>query len=423
MGTSKLAFLDWVMGQVLLPEQFEAQQEAILANIAARAVLTGLPTHGLARLRLDEELLAGGALQIERLTYVFDSGLMIDVPGNTVIGNFSLDSGLGGPTAIYLHISNEVSDATDLKLYLDDPAGVRRVIYRAELSTAPSRDNARECVKLLDLQRRDDRWSLGAYSPPLLRVGAEVSPFLRDALERSLRAVQAVESQLGRRIKDAFLGSEQGAELRRVRSAAHRVIAALGDHGVGGAEPQQKVALHPYFLYAALREFYMEAATLGDEPVDPSQLRYNHGDPGACFEELRRRVESSVGAGSLSTQRLEFERRASWYVAGPLPDGLRRAKDVFLVVKPGPGGAVNFEGVKLASPRRIEEAYTRALAGVPLTPFKSSSFSHVYGHDAVFYQVGTAGDEEWAHAVRDGDVCFPAWRELDGIHAVLVWGV
>ena len=423
MGTRKLAFLDWVMGQVLLPEQFEAQQETILANIAARAALTGLPAHGLARLRLDEEQLAGGALQIERLTYVFESGLMIDVPGNTVIGNLNLGPALGGPTVVYLHISNELTDATDLKLYLDDPAGVRRVIYRAELSTAPSRDNARESVKLLGLQARDDRWSLDGHAPPLLRVGAGVSPFLRDTLDRSLRAVQAVESQLGRRIKDAFLGSEQGAELRRVRSAAHRVLVALGDHGVGGAESQQKVALHPYFLYSALREFYMEAATLGDEPFDPAQLRYNHGDPAPCFEELRRRIESSLGAGSLSTKRLEFERRASWYVAGPFPDGLRRATDVFLVVKPGPGGVVNFEGVKMASPRRIEEAYTRALPGVPLTPFKSSSFSHVYGHDATFYQVGTAGNDEWAHAVRDGDICFPAWRELAGISAVLVWGI
>lgn len=425
MSSSKLALLDWVMGQVLLPEQFEAQQESILANIGARAELSGLPSDGLARLAIDEDQLAAGAVAIGRLTYVFPSGLLIDVPGNAVVSDLNLDPTLTDGVSIYLHIRTELRDATELKPYLDDPRGVRRSIYSAELSTAASHDHAYASVRLMSLTRRDDRWSLDPYVPPLLRVGVEVWPFLRETLERSLRAVQVVEAQLGRRIKDAFLGSEQGAELRRVRSAAHRVLAVLGDHGVGAAEPHQRVALHPYFMYSALREFYIEAATLGDEHSDALQLRYRHGDLGPCFDELRRRIESSLGASSLSTKRIEFELRAGWYVAGPFPEGLKQATEVFLIVKPSAGGSVNFDRVKMASPRRIDEAYTRALAGVPLTPFKSGSFAHVYGHDAVYFQVGVAGNagnDEWAHAVSDGDVCFPAWRELAGISAVLVWG-
>ena len=171
MSSSKLALLDWVMGQVLLPEQFEAQQESILANIGARAELSGLPSDGLARLAIDEDQLAAGAVAIGRLTYVFPSGLLIDVPGNAVVSDLNLDPTLTDGVSIYLHIRTELRDATELKPYLDDPRGVRRSIYSAELSTAASHDHAYASVRLMSLTRRDDRWSLDPYVPPLLRVG------------------------------------------------------------------------------------------------------------------------------------------------------------------------------------------------------------------------------------------------------------
>ena len=421
MSISKLALLQWEMGQVLWPEQFEAQQEAILAHIGAVAALSGLPSDGLARLTLNEKQLAVGALQIERLTYVFASGLLIDFPGNAVVDNLNLDPKPVGPVSVYLHINNEVRDATDLKHYPDEPRRIKRAIHRAELSLSASSDNARESVELMRLTRSDELWTLGNFAPPLLCIGPRASPFLRDTLNAILQGVQEVQAQLARRIRDAFLGSEQGAELRRVRSAAHRVLAVLGDHGIGDAESQQKVAMHPYFLYSALREFYMQAATLDDESaVVP--LRYVHGDIGPCFEALRQRIESSLVARSLSTQRIEFERQASFYLAGPFPEGLKRAGVVFLILKPGPGGPLDFEGVKVASPRRIHEVYSRALAGVPLSPYKSSPFAHVYGHDAVIFQIDASNDE-WKLAVRDTEVCFPAGRVPPGISAALMWGI
>jgi predicted component of type VI protein secretion system len=421
MSASKLALLQWEMGQVLWPEQFEAQQEAILAHIGAMAALSGLPSEGLARLTINERQLAIGALQIERLTYVFASGLLIDFPGNAVVGNLNLDPKPAGPVSVYLHVGNEVGDATDLKHYPDEPRRIKRAIHRVELSLKASSDNARESVELMRLTHRDELWTLGDFAPPLLCIGPRASPFLRDTLRAILQGVREVQAQLARRIRDAFLGSDQGAELRRVRSAAHRVLAVLDDHGIDDAVPQQRVALHPYFLYSALREFYMQAATLDDER-EVEVLRYVHGDIGPCFERLRQRIESSLAARSLSTQRLEFECRESLYLAGPFADGLRRATDIYLILKPGPGGPLNFEGVKVASPRRIHEVYTRALAGVPLSAFKSSPFAHVYGQDAVIYKVG-ADDDEWRLAVRDSEVCFPAGRVPAGTSAALMWGI
>ena len=433
--SSKLAFPGWVMGQVLLPEQFQAQQEVISAQLALRAELTGLPAYGLARLALDETLLATGALRIERLTYAFASGLLVDVPGNAILTNANLasadlDALETNRTTLYLHVRNEVTDASDLTRYEDDPRSVRRVIYQVELSLAAQLDDARESVKLLELARKDERWCLASYSPPLLRTGTRASPFLREVVAACQQTVWAVEAQLARRIKDAFLGREQVAELRRVRAAAHRVLALLGDHGVG-EEPSSVVALHPYLVFSSLRDFYLEAATLQERNF--AAIRYRHDALAECFELLRRGLESTLGSDSLSTNRLEFERRESWYVAGPFPEGLREAKEVFLIVKANsqPGvdsvksrDSVSLEGVKLASPRRVDEVYTRALAGVPLRTMSaasSASFAQIYGHDAVYYAIET-DDPEWRLALRDEGICFPAWRDLEAVSAVLVWG-
>lgn len=423
MSISKLAFPEWVMGQVLLPEQFEAQQQAMLAHLRSAIRLRGLPAHGLARLVVDEVLLGSGALRVEALTYLFPSGLLVDVPGNAVVNNLNLRENASTSASIFLHVDNARTDAADLKDYLDDPGGLQRVIHRVELSLAARSDGARESVKLLGLVHRGGRWELDVYAPPLLNLGGAASPFLRSTLDRTARAIEAILAQLQRRIRDAFLGAEQSVELRRVRAAAERVLARLGDHGVGSSEREQQVACHPYVLYAALRDFYIDASLLREGDGELQRLRYRHEDLAACFEELRRRIEASLGAESLSQNRLEFERRANWFVAGPFPAALRDVRDVFLVVKSEAGTTVNLEGVKLASPRRIEEVYTKALAGVPIAPFQSSAFAHIYGQGASFYRIQAADNAEWAQALKDGDLCFPAWRELEGVSAVLVWGV
>lgn len=422
--SGKLAFPAWAMGQVLLPEQFQAQQEALLAHVGVRAELSGLPAYGLSRLVINEDLLATGALNVERLTYLFASGLLIDTPGNAVLTNANLGELTADVASIYLHVHNEVTDATDLERYIDDPRSVTRVIFRAELSLAARLDDARESVKLMELVRDSDRrWVLSDYSPPLLRTGGGSSPFLRDKLSRCQQGVRAVEAQLGRRIKDAFLGSEQVSELRRIRAAAYRVLAVLADHGFG-EDAQAKVSLHPYLLFSLLRDFELEAAILSDKQ-GITNPRYRHDDLGSSFELLRERIDGQLGASSLNSKRLEFKHRASWYVAAPFPEDLCLSQEVFLIIKSRGPEPVMFDDIKLASPRRIEEVYGRALAGIPLAPMNATtaaSFAQTYGRDAAFYEVGTDGDEEWAHAVFERELCFPSWRELEGLSAVLVWG-
>lgn len=421
----ELAFPGWAMGQVLLPEQFLALQHTILAHIDRRAELVGLPSHGLGRLRWSEDLLAAGSIRIDALTWVFDSGLLLDVPGNTVVTNLSLAEAKGDLVSLFLHVHDRPAAADRLPAYGDDEPNVDRVVYQAELSLEDKRDDARESGRLAVLERRAEGWALWrGFSPPLLGVGPGNSPFLREQLGECLRAVERIQSNLAGRTIDAFLGSDQLAELRRVRASAFRVLALLHDHGVG--DTRQEVSLHPYQLFSALRDFFIEVTIMqGSAPdADPKTwpIRYRHGALAECFEALAQRIDDYKGESRLVAPRLDFERDGEWYVTRAFPDDLCKAPKVYLVAKPGASGRANLEGVKLASPHRIQEVYTRALAGVRLSPLESASLSHTYGRDAALYELMIAGDDEWLQAVRERALCFGTRPELEGVRAALVWG-
>ena len=53
----RLARVNWRMGQTLLPEHFGAQEQSLLADIATRFGLLGLPLYGIGRLTWNESLL------------------------------------------------------------------------------------------------------------------------------------------------------------------------------------------------------------------------------------------------------------------------------------------------------------------------------------------------------------------------------
>src|SRR5690606_19537132 len=86
------AFPVWAMGQVLLPVQFHALQQALLSQVGVRAELEGLPAHGVSRLQLREGMLENeGSIAIERLTYVSRRPFpVIDVPGNTYVADLNI---------------------------------------------------------------------------------------------------------------------------------------------------------------------------------------------------------------------------------------------------------------------------------------------------------------------------------------------
>jgi predicted component of type VI protein secretion system len=220
-----------------------------------------------------------------------------------------------------------------------------------------------------------------------------------------------------------------------VLTAVYRVRAVLADHGYGAAT--QTVALHPYHLFAALRDFYLEAVVsqgtsleAGDQTaVGPRgaawALRYQHDDLYGCFGHLARGLSRGLSTPAAVSQRLMFRRDDYWFVTEPFPDELRSAGEVFLLIERDPrttgaDAAVPLDDIKLASPLRAEEVYTKALEGVPRKQLPSLGFAQTFGHRAMVFQLDSKS-REWHQAVVEGALCFAVLPGLEELSAALFW--
>lgn len=425
--SDKLALPEWTMGQVLLPEQFLALQDTLLIHLHRRVELAGLPAHGLARLRWDERGLEAGMVSIQALTWVLPSGRLLDVPGNAVVGSFNFLEAAGGESRVplYLHVLHRTVEGTDHSTYADDDPSVKRVLQQLELSLANEHDEARESHKLAELHRTEDgAWTTGPFSPPLLCLGPRVSPFLRDELRAQQTVIERLASELQERRTDAFRGQSQQSALPQAQVSAYRVQALLADLGAG--DWSQEVWLHPYRLFTALRDFYLELTILQGLPLQPWPIRYEHLDLAGSFGRLRESISRYESQSRLLAPRLDFERKGHHFVTRRFPDELCRAEHVYLVIRPG---GTNLDGVRLASPRRITEVVTRSLTGVRFSPLESDglAFAYGYGRDVAFYELRTAEGErdepkEWQLAVEERALCFDARAGFEGLRAALVWG-
>lgn len=422
----RLALHRWEMGQVLHPAQFRAQEEALLDHVGLRAQLTGLPSHGVARLRWSDDQLATGDLAISALVVVLPSGRVIAYPGNAVLTtrNLRLPAKADGPVPIYLHLRSErrPDDARDLAQYEDDDPEIRRTIYQLEISAEAGIENEQQRMKLAELRFGDGAWALAPYVPPLLRLGSGVTPFLRDTLDHVVAAIDDFESELVRRAADSVAGAEQLSEVRRILTAVYRVRAVLADHGYGAAT--QSVALHPYHLFSAIREFYLEVAVLQGKALDAWPLRYQHDDLRTCFVQLAHGLGRGLSVPTVVSPRLAFERDDYWFVTRAFPDELRGASEVFLLLERAAhatdDAAPPLDDIKLASPLRAEEVYTKALEGVPRRPIPSLGFSQTFGHRATVFQLDSRS-REWRQAVAEGALCFAVLPGLEGFSAALFW--
>lgn len=432
------AYPAWAMGQVLLPIQFHALQDAVASQIAVRAELSGLPAHGVARLQLREGVLESeGAIAIARLTYMFRAPApTVDVPGNTVVTDLNIDAYktelTDGPLSVYLHLLNTLREGKRTPRYAEDDPSLGRELFQAELSLSPTHDDARESVKLFELTYDINKgWRLSDYAPPLLRVGAGSSPYLRDVFDATQTTLRVIHGQVQRDIADEFLSREHASELRHVRASVARTLAHLNDLGLGDS-PDLGVSEHPFTLFRDLRDFYAETASNLEHNPQPTPS-YDHEDLRGCFQSLNALMLGLERTAALNSNALEFERSLDQYELKQLPTTLAKATEVYLIIKFGLDDArpTSSEEIKrflarfkIASPRRaVSEVVTRSLSGVGLEVLDQTTagiFSPKYGREALCCRLDIK-HPEWATALKDGALRIPSSKGLEFLRLYLVW--
>ena len=85
------------------------KEESLLANLNFFIQILGIPYIGIGNLKWDEKLLSQGVVSISKLTVIFPTGELVDVPDNGSVNSFDLNlSGLNQVT-LYLHLLKDSS--------------------------------------------------------------------------------------------------------------------------------------------------------------------------------------------------------------------------------------------------------------------------------------------------------------------------
>lgn len=402
----------WQVGQPLLPGHLVSQEDSLLAHSNLCFKYTGIPFYGVGCLRWDETLLSQGTVSISKLTLIFPTGHLVDVPKNAAIQ--SLDINKIGKTrlSVFLHLMASFDEQEE---YLGSGSEYEKILFsvnRLELSVESNSHNVIAAIKLAEFEKDlENRWSFcEEYIPPLLTV--EDHPFLSRVLMSiktkldQFHGALELESATGKSIEGHTLETKLCLlEISKMR----RLIANFN----------QQIYSHPYFLYNAFSEYLDTISIMYNNKTNFRLLPYQHDRLGPLFASLVEALKlDEVGDQNIS--RMQFEKRDHCYVSDKLPHELQDAKEIYLILqKVEMVGNPNVEGVKLAAYSRLMNTIIFGVQGIGLIRLERAPFNHSFSKRANIYSVEQ--DIEWGHALKEGRLAFNYKDEVRDLQAFLYW--
>lgn len=400
-----MARVNWHLGQALLPAHFIAQEESLRAEASLRFAMLPLPAWGLGRLDFDSFLFENsGVLSIRELSLVFESGTVLDIPGNAAPVLLDLN-GLGKTsTPVYVHFK---SGFKMVKLPPGHPGeeGIERVLQLAELSGSQSAGE--QCFKLAEVRRgATDKWEFSpSFVPPLLRV---LPGLLFDA---QLGAMRDIVNRLRQQLREELLENHLSGETHVLAKQALRSLYAFQARLV---DLSGRLPAHPYELFASLRSLYIDTCVLRNvQELEALERPYDHQDLGPCFARILEPLTRLLSPGRTEIPYVEFSRKEGLLFCD-IDKGVKSARDVFMLVqKPAVASAVELspEGesrqlgparVKLASPSRLHVVHERALTGISYRRIERPPFAQSLSSTVDVYALSRG--QEWDYAVAEGRV-------------------
>ena len=396
--TSKLSRVRWQMGQTLLPEHLQAQEEALAADTITRFRMSGIPAYGIAGLKWNEALISEGIFSIQAITLVMPSGLLLDVPGNAVVSPFNLNIPGTITVPVYCHVMDNVPSGKDVEesRALQVEGGILRIVHPLVLSSEQSHAGAFETIKLAEFEKDPEGvWELGrGFIPPLLQVG--ISPFLMAELDAFAEALELFRYNLALDAASYLSGSG----LFRVEQCLKSV------YGIQRffANLRSQVHVHPYYVYEALKDFYIEVCFYKNTVPEHIASPYNHDQLFTCFQEILGPLKEQMKLAEAESPYLPFQFKDGLYQI-QLPPEMRAAQEVYLLVqKSRVSKVVSLEDLKLASFSRLPLVHRLALQGIPLEKVDQPSFQHSFGPEVDFFRI--IEGEEWDRALSELSLAF-----------------
>ncbi|UQA56296.1 type VI secretion system baseplate subunit TssK [Polyangium aurulentum] len=422
MTSSRLARVRWRNGQILQPDHFRALEDSLCSESFVHGGLTGLPAHGLARLSWNGDAPKNGVVEIAELLWITESGEVLDVPRNaSALAPLELARAGRPEVDVYLHA---VGDAQDDAPAAIEPAAaleIPRVEHSLVLSSEWQLRGSRARILLGRMKKQGGSWQrLPQVIPPLVRLGS--TPYLTEPLRELRRSLTDLDERLRYRMLDL---SSRGASIRpvqRARIEARKLDAALSDLDNG-------VPLHPYLVYARLRDFwlelYMRSEAVPDDASPAASIpAYAHDDLGGCFHTVLGGISDRIHSEPLSppTETTPFKLVDDRFIAEGLTDDALKARHLYLLIhKPSPDAKISLDGVRLAARDRLQDVHAHML-GVRYVKDNDNDLARAFGPWVDFYRVvQDEANPEWCAVKERRSLAFYWQERFRGVQAALYW--
>jgi type VI secretion system protein ImpJ len=395
--TDKLARVRWEMGQTLLPENFLAQEESLIADTILRFRMSGLPAYGVSSLKWNDDLLNEGIFSIQTMTLVMPSGFLLDVPGNAQVSPFNLNVPGTVTVPVYCHLTDHTAAADAEETWESPQEGtIPKILYRLLLSSEQSHEKGLEAIKLVEFEKNPDGiWQLSKnFIPPLLQVST--SPFLKAELKALVETMELFQYNLSMDAASYLSGSSL-IGVQQCLGSVYRTQRFVGNLF-------SQIHMHPYYLYEELKGFYNNVCFYKSATPENITSPYNHDQLAGCFADIFRPLSKQMQLTQVRSPYLPFEFNDGIYRI-TLSAEIREAREVyFLIQKSHINQKVVLENLKLAPFSRISMVHKLALPGIPLKKVDQPAFQHSFGHEVEFFRIMEG--EEWDNALRELSVAF-----------------
>lgn len=408
----QLKRVSWQIGQPLLPRHLVSQEDSLIAHTNLCFKHIGIPFYGVGYLKWDDTLITQGIVSISKLTVLFPSGQLVDIPGNSSITSIDLNKTGKTRLSVYLHLLLSLNEEED---YLDSGTEYDKIVlavYQLDLATENNAPTIQASMKLAEFEKDlDNRWKLCEdYIPPLLSISA--TPFLTKLLielKTKLEQFQVsleLESTTGKNFEGHTLETKFCLlEIAKMR----RLLLNI----------ELQVVSHPYFLYQAFSQYLDTINLLHNDKINFKLIPYQHDKLGPLFITMVQslKIEES---GEQNVSRLSFEKREHCYVSEKIPFELKDAKEAYLILqKVDTAENPNIEGVKLAAYSRLMNTVVFGVQGIALLRLERAPFNHSFSKRANIYMIEK--DVEWGYALKEGRIAFSYKDETKDVQAFIYW--
>lgn len=409
----QLKRVGWQLGQPLLPVHLVAQEESLLSNLNFYVQNMGIPFYGIGNLKWDDKLLSQGVVSISKLTVIFPTGELVDVPDNGSINSYDLNLSGVNQVSLYLHL---LKDSTQQEFFGENNEEEEKVVFSIHnlvLTNEQHLYTGRIGIKLGEFEKDvENRWKLNEnYSPPLFTILNH--PYLTSKLSTIRTIIESFQKELESEGHTGKLYEQRtlSTKLCLLEVAKFRQFLLNMD---------RNIITHPYYLYEKLSHFLNTLALMFLDLGDFSVIPYQHDKLSPLFSKLIELLIQYLKPKSEKLSSIQFERKQNCYVSERLPQGLYETPEIYFVAQyVDPKIKAPIEGLKLSAYSRLFNVHRFALSGIILLRLESAPFNNNFSRQAQVYKVEK--DSEWEHGLSEGKLAFSVENDHQEIQGFLYW--